>query len=213
VVGGLKLLPPGRSSPAGFALALPKRLDALARAASAPRRQGRAPINRPTSLVRNPALATPSDSVPAPLAPITSPVFAKMSAAGAAATAPPLPATSGPQPNSRSIEVDVGSGELVEFELSQLANAEAEVLEVLSVLSEAPAQTWAVCILELVRLGRLELAEMMVTEGLKGPLSPRTHPSSGLPLLTPHVCSLVHQSRCRRATTRVRFRFCSSLPT
>lgn len=81
----------------------------------------------------------------------------------------PPPASSGPQPNSRSIEVDVGSDELVEFELSQLANAEAEVLEVLSVLSEAPAKTWAVCILELVRLGRHELAEMMVTEGLKGP--------------------------------------------
>ena len=87
-----------------------------------------------------------------------------MSAAGSAA--PPTP--SGPQPNSRSIEVDVGSGELVEFELSQLANDEAEVREVLSVLSEAPAQTWAVCILELVRLGRHELAEMMVTEGLQG---------------------------------------------
>lgn len=90
---------------------------------------------------------------------------AETSAPAAAAAADPAP-----PPAGRSVEVYLNAGtELVEFELSQLAGGTTEVHEIINVLqdSHAEAKWWCMCVLELVRLGELESAEMMLTKGIE----------------------------------------------
>ncbi|CDZ96575.1 TPR-containing nuclear phosphoprotein that regulates K() uptake [Phaffia rhodozyma] len=72
-------------------------------------------------------------------------------------------------PKSRTIEVNMGGGELVEFELSQLAEGEDGVEPILDIFESANAKVelWLICILEFIRIGNEVQAERMAELGLK----------------------------------------------